>query len=111
MPYELTSKGLVECVSRSVCLGAVQRDKTVVRRVALQRTNPQDKVAIIAVSAPSDFELRIDDLGRQPGEILVDCSLRSDKPGFQGGTAKFLVSDREGNEQPLTFDYSAFVLP
>lgn len=111
IPYELTSKGLAECVSRSVCFGAVQRDKTVVRRIPLRKTDSQDKVRITAVSAPSDFQLRINGLGGQPGEILAEFTFRSDKPGFQKGSAKFLVRDSEGNEQPLTFDYSAFVLP
>ncbi|MHC4168482.1 MAG: M56 family metallopeptidase [Planctomycetota bacterium] len=110
IPYELASKSLAKCVCPSVCFGVVQKGKTVVRRTKLQR-NPNHKVAIIVVSAPSDFQLRINGLGGQPGEILAECSFRSDKPGFQKGTAKFLLRDREGNEQPLTFDYSAFVLP
>ncbi len=111
IPYELTSRSLVECVSPSVFFGSIEKGKPVARRMALRKTDPQGKVTITAVSPPSNFQLRIDGLGRRPGEILGECSFRSDEPGLQKGTAKFLARDREGNEQPLTIDYCAFVLP
>jgi hypothetical protein len=110
IPYELTSRSLAECVSASIYFGSVEKGRTVIRRIPLQ-TDPQRKVTVDAVSAPSGLCLQILSRGQQSGEVLVECAFRSDEPGLQKGTVKLLARDSEGNEQPLALDYCAFVLP
>lgn len=109
IPYELESRSLAELVCRSVYFGPVEGGKTVVRKLKL-RSDPKQKVTIAVVSAPPSLQLQIGIQEQQSGQVAVECAFHSDEPGFREGTAKLLARDSEGNEQPLTVDYCAFVL-
>jgi len=110
IPYELRSRSLAECVSDTLWFGPVEKGETISRSIMLQ-TDPQRNITMKAISAPSDFQVRVLKNRRDSNRIPVECVFSSQESGLRDGATQLLARDSEGNEQPFEIGYHAFVRP
>jgi hypothetical protein len=110
IPYELHSRGLIQCVSPIIWFGPVEKSGTIKRRIALH-VDPLRKVSVSTVSVPSNLQLKILNEEQNPNNIFIEGIFSSEKSGLQKGSVELAAVDSKDNKQSLELDYFAYVLP
>ncbi len=108
IPYTLRSKGLIDCASGALWFGCVDSGNVV--SLPLPFRIPSDrKIGIRMLDVPKGLDLtKFDGSSRETAPWV---SFSSAVPGLHHGRLEVLVSDNQGNRQPVSLGYSAFVRP
>ena len=110
IPYELTSRNLVDCAIPALWLGPVSKGDTVSREISLRLLGPR-QTRVEVGSLPTEVHAHLRGSEGSDAGIHVTVSFSSEKPGLYEGAVNLLASDQDGNRQSIQLGYGAFILP
>ena len=106
IPYELRSKGLVECASPLVWFGCVEPGTTVTRTLPLWFQSGR-KIEVCQTSVPAGLRVRCDDATSDT--VPLDLTFSSFDPGPHQGKLALSARDGQGRHQSINLEYCAYV--